>query len=253
MNRAALRRLVAPAIATVIVCAILIGLGVWQVERLAWKENLIAQVTARMTAKPVAAPGPIVWPGLDVSAVEYQPVTVNGRFRNDREVHVIYSLTAPKGPVGGVGYEVMTPFVTDEGWTVYVNRGFVPAAKRDPATRAEGQIEGETTVTGLIRRPADRSWFMPGDNAAKNEWFSRDPLRWAAAYGEPVMSLAPYIVDATFDPALPGGIPQGGETIVDFPNSHLGYAITWFGLAACCAGVFIAFAIGRLRSAQPPP
>jgi surfeit locus 1 family protein len=249
MNRAALRKLIVPAIATVIVCTILVGLGIWQVERLAWKEGLIAQVAARATAAPVAAPGPMVWPGLDIEQLEYQPVTVNGKFENDKEVHVIYTLTSPKGPIGGVGYEVMTPLVTDEGWMVYVNRGFVPAANRDPKTRAESQIEGETTVTGLVRRSADRSWFMPGDDSAKNEWFSRDPSQWAAAYGLPAASVAPYIIDADYDPSLPGGIPQGGETIVDFPNNHLGYAITWFGLAACCAGVFIAFAVGKLRAA----
>jgi surfeit locus 1 family protein len=248
MNRAALSKLIAPAVAAAVACAILVGLGIWQVERLAWKEALIAQVTSRMTAKPVAAPGPIVWSGLDVPALEYQPVTVHGQFRNGDEAHVVYTLTSPKGPIGGVGYEVMTPLVTDEGWIVYVNRGFVPAAKRDPSTRAASQIEGETTVTGLVRRPADRSWFMPGDDAAKNQWFSRDPALFAAA-ANLTGDIAPYLIDANYDPAAPGGIPQGGETIVEFPNNHLGYALTWFGLAACCAGVFVAFAVGRLRGA----
>jgi surfeit locus 1 family protein len=243
-----MRKLILPAIAAAIVCAILIGLGMWQLERLAWKENLIAQVSARMTAKPVSAPGPLIWSGLNVGALEYQPVTVSGKFRNDKEAHVIYTLTAPKGPASGVGYAVMTPFVTDQGWIVYINRGFVPAAKRDPATRAEGQIEGETTVVGLVRGPADRSWFMPGDDAAKNEWFSRDPTLYATAAGLPANDVAPYIIDAKFDPSLPGGLPQGGETIIDFPNNHLGYAITWFGLAACCAGVFAVFAAGKLRN-----
>jgi surfeit locus 1 family protein len=241
------RKLLAPTLATVIVCAILVGLGVWQLQRLAWKEALIAQVFSRLTAAPIAAPAPADWPHLDFTALEYRAVTVAGKFLNADEAHVIYTLTAPKGRSGGVGYLVMTPLVANAGWIVYINRGFVPRERRDAAARPEGQIEGETTVTGLLRRPADRSWFMPGDNAAGNEWFSRDPALYAAGASLPLPDVAPYIIDANFDPTLPGGLPQSGETVVDFPNNHLGYAITWFGLALCCAGVFLAFARGKLR------
>jgi surfeit locus 1 family protein len=244
------RRLVVPGIAALIVCAILVGLGVWQVNRLAWKEALIAEVTARIGARPVAAPGPLTWPGIDLADLEYQPVTVNGKYQNNDEIHVVYALTEPKGKFGGLGDMVMTPFVTDAGWIVYVNRGFVPEAKIDPATRPGSRIEGETTVTGLLRRTADRAWFMPGDDSVKNEWFSRDPKLYAAAQSLPAPSVAPYLIDAKFDPSLAEGVPQGGETVIDFPNNHLGYAITWFGLALCCAGVFTAFAVTRLRAAR---
>jgi surfeit locus 1 family protein len=226
--------------------AILAGLGVWQVERLGWKEALIARVTERLGAPPVAAPGPAAWPSLDAGDLEYRPVTVTGTFLNDREVDVIAALTEPKGKVGGIGYLVMTPLVTDAGWVVYVNRGFVPEAKKLASSRPGSLLSGTTTVTGLFRAPRDRAWFMPGDNTTTNAWFSRDPALYAKTYGVPG-AIAPYIIDANFDPALPEGIPQGGETIVTFPNSHLGYAITWFGLALCCVGVFIAFASGRLR------
>lgn len=240
------RGLIGPLIATLVTVAILTGLGVWQVKRLAWKEALIARVTERLDAPPVAAPGPAAWPQLDIGELEYEPVTVTGTFLNDREIHVVNALTAPKGKFGGLGYLVMTPLVTDAGWTVYVDRGFVPREKKAPETRAEGEISGATTVTGLFRAPHGRSWFIPADNPETNEWFSRDPALYARTTGVSG-PVAPYIIDAVFDPALPGGLPQGGETIVAFPNSHLGYAITWFGLALCCAGVFVAFARGRLR------
>jgi surfeit locus 1 family protein len=141
----------------------------------------------------------------------------------------------------------MTPLRTAEGWIAYVNRGFVPQDKTDPASRKADQIDGETTVTGLLRAPRDRSWFMAGDDPIKNEWFSRDPALYARASGLPSDKVAPYIIDARADPVLPGGLPQGGETIVDFPNSHLQYAITWFGLAAGLAGGFAVFAWGRLK------
>ena len=246
--RPAARSLVLPALATLIVVAILCTLGVWQVERLAWKEALIARVNAGLTATPVSAPGPAEWPTLDLADHEYQSVTVSGTFQNGKEVAVVYALTEPKGKAGGIGYMIMTPLTTSDGWTVYVNRGFVPLAMKLPAKRAGSDIDGPTTVTGLLRQPADRNWFMPGDNAAGNEWFSRDPKLYAAAQGLPAGSVAPYIIDAYFDPALPGGLPQGGETIVAFPNNHLGYAITWFGLALASLGVFAAFAWKRLKS-----
>jgi surfeit locus 1 family protein len=248
-----MRRLVLPAIATAFGLAILIGLGIWQVERLAWKEALIARVTSRLDAPPVPAPAPADWAKLDLADLQYEPVTVTGHFDNAREIYVVQPLTEPKGRLGGLGYMVMTPLTTADGWTVYVNRGFVPTANKDPATRPGGQVEGETTVTGLLRQPYDRSWSAPADNAAKNEWFSRDPALYARASGLDPAKVAPYLIDARFDPSLAGGMPQGGETLVEFPNNHLQYAITWFGLAAALAGVFVAFARGRLRKDVPPP
>ncbi len=233
--------------AVLVALVILCGLGTWQVQRLHWKEALIARVSAGLKADPVAAPTPRDWPALDLAKSEYQPVTVAGRFDNAHEIHVIYTLTEPKGPIGGPGYFVMTPFTTDGGWIVYVNRGFVPAAKVDPATRAEGQVEGETTVTGILRQPGRRSWFMPADNAAKDQWFSRDPALYAAAQGLPASQVAPYIIDERFDPNRPGGLPQGGETRVIFPNNHLGYIITWYGLAFSLALVYVPYLVRRLK------
>ncbi len=234
------------SIAALVALVILCGLGTWQVQRLHWKVALIARVTAGLKAEPVPAPGPAAWPTLDVGAGAYQPVTVTGRFDNAQEIHVVYTLTEPKGPIGGLGYFVMTPLETAGGWFVYVNRGFVPAAKADPATRAEGQVTGVTAVTGALRQPARRSWFMPADNTAKNQWFSRDPALYAAAEGLPPGEVAPYIIDERYDPARPGGLPQGGETVVDLPNNHLGYAITWYGLALGLALVFVPYMWKRL-------
>lgn len=241
------RRVVLPLAAAVVAFLVLCALGAWQVERLFWKEALIARVEAGLAAAPVAAPGPAAWPELDVAAMEYRPVEVRGTYDHGREIHVVYTLVSPKGPLGGIGYQVLTPFRADAGWWVYVNRGFVPRDAKDPAARAAGQVAGETTVTGLLRRPGQRSWFMPADDAAANAWFSRDPALFATAAGLAAEAVAPYVIDARFDPDLPGGLPQGGETIVSFPNNHLGYAITWFGLAAALAGVTIAVIVKRVR------
>lgn len=241
------------SVAALVAFVILCGLGTWQVQRLHWKEALIAHVNAGLKAAPVPAPAPGQWPTLDFGKSEYQPVEVTGRFDNSREIHVLYSLTEPKGPVGGVGYFVMTPLETAGGWYVYVNRGFVPIAKADPATRPQGQIEGTTTVVGPLRRPGNRSWFMPADNPVKNQWISRDPRLFAAAEGLPAAKVAPYIIDERFDPNRPGGLPQGGETVIDFPNNHLGYLITWYGLALSLALVYVPYLwkrLGDLRAAR---
>jgi len=235
------------AIAAAILFAILVALGIWQLERRAWKEALIARVEAGLAAAPSPAPGPAVWPTLDLTGMEYQPVQVTGVFDHANEVHVVHTLADPKGPFGGIGYQVFTPLRTSEGWWVYVNRGFVPRERKDPTARGEGQIAGEVVVTGLLRAPHRRSWFTPGDDIEDNAWFSRDPVPFAAASGLPADAVAPYYIDAMADPEMPGGLPQGGETIVSFPNNHLQYALTWFGLAAVLVAVFAAFVLRRMR------
>lgn len=245
MSRA--RGIVVPGILALIGIAILCGLGVWQVQRLHWKENLIATVEARIHAAPITAPGPGAWP-IDIDRLDYQPVTVSGRFLNDKEIYVFASLLEPNGPVGGVGYRVLTPLETDGGWYLIVNRGFVPEAQKDPATRPEGQLPGEVTVTGILRPAEQRGMFTPANDPARNIWFTRDPAEIAAFLKLPADKVAPYTVDAVFDPVYP--LPQGGETVVSFPNNHLQYAVTWFGLALALAGVYLVWAWKRIGSSE---
>ena len=121
--------------------ALFLGLGAWQVQRLAWKRDLIARVDARLAAEPVAAPGPAAWDGLSRDADEYARVTASGRFDHAREVQSL--AVTELGP----GYWVLTPLETP-AFTVIVNRGFVPQDRRDPASRQEGAIPGEVTVSG---------------------------------------------------------------------------------------------------------
>jgi surfeit locus 1 family protein len=242
------RRLLWQALAATVGIVVLLGLGVWQLQRLQWKEGLIAHVAAGLTAAPM--PAPRDWDRLNVADLEYTPVRVSGHFLHDREIFANATLTEPKGPRTGFGFFLMTPFQTDEGWIVYVNRGFVPREFKAPDARPGSDPTGEATVVGLVRAPIDRAWFMPADDATRNEWFSRDPKLYAAAAGIPSEQVAPYLIDAAFDPSLPNGLPQGGETIVDFPNNHLGYALTWFGLAA---GLAVVFGMYGWRQLRPKP
>ncbi|WP_435536144.1 SURF1 family protein [Azospirillum sp. ST 5-10] len=198
------------------------ALGVWQLQRRAWKHDLIARVEERVGAAPVPAPGPAAWPAVDAARDEYRRVRTAGRFRHEDE-----TLVRAVTDLGG-GFWVLTPFRTDRGFTVLVNRGFVPPERRDPASRAAGQIAGETTVTGLLRVSEPGGGFLRANDPAAGRWYSRDVAAIAAARG--LGEVAPYFIDADAT-ANPGGLPAGGLTVVAFSDHHLVYALTWFALA----------------------
>lgn len=225
-----LRSVIAGA-AVVLVIALFVGLGIWQLDRRAWKLDLIARVEARLAAPPVAAPGPVAWTGISADD-GYTRVTATGRFLNDRETPVL-AVT-----VNGSGYWILTPLVTP-GFTVLVNRGFVPPDRRDPATR-EAPV-GEVTVTGLLRVTEPGGAFLRSNDPASGRWYSRDVTAIAASEG--VVDAAPYFIDA--DAASnPDDLPIGGLTVVSFRNTHLSYALSWFGLAGGLA--FLAWRSRRL-------
>jgi surfeit locus 1 family protein len=153
-------------------------------------------------------------------------------------------LSEPKGRFSGQGYWVLTPLELGSGAIVIVNRGFVPIERKDPSTRREGQIEGPVTVTGFLRMPEVGNWFTPANKPARGAWYRRDPAEIARHFS--LARAAPFMIDADAA-AVPGGLPQGGETRLVFANTHLGYALTWFGLALALLGVFTVFAGQRLR------
>ncbi len=202
-------------------------LGVWQVERLAEKEALIAEVGSQLGEKPYDLPDADQWNAIDLGVYAYHPVTVKGRYLNDRSVLVFTNLPEPKGRFGGPGFWVMTPMEADTGGIIFVNRGFIPQPSEKSFANAPGP-EGEQIVSGIALRPEAAGAFTPVPDKARNVEWVRDPVRLAAMAGieGPVF---PYTLDA---PAgEPGALPQGGETVIEFPNNHLGYAITWFGFA----------------------
>ena len=233
--------LVLPTLFTLAMMAALLGLGTWQVQRLAWKQALIAAVNERTTRTPVEAPLFGEWPGLDKDSLEYRHVRVTGHFDHAAEVQVYTDLPEPKGKAGGLGYWIMTPLRRDDGSTILINRGFVPQDRRDPSSRREGQVEAAVTITGLARWSEDRNAFTPNDEPQKGDWFTRDVKAIAAARN--LTQVAPFFIDAEASP--PGGLPQGGETRLVFPNRHLEYALTWYGLAIALAGVYLVFAWRR--------
>jgi surfeit locus 1 family protein len=231
-----------PTVVTIAGLATLTGLGTWQLQRLAWKTELIATVEARVNAGPIPLPVPVEWARLDLDALEYRPVTATGAFDHAHEFHVFTHLPEPRGPHRGAGYWIITPLLLESGGTVLVNRGFVPRDFKDPATRAAGQVAGPLTVTGLVRAPERQQAFVPDNDRERNIWFFRDVAAMAAAAGRP--DAAPFLIDERAN-AVPGGLPQAGETRLRFANDHLQYALTWYGLVLCLGGVYIAFWIAN--------
>jgi surfeit locus 1 family protein len=236
------RALLWPGFFSLLGVALLISLGVWQLHRLAWKEALIAQVTSRVGAPPAPLPSEADWPRLLPSEYEYRHVRVAGTFDTRRQVFVYRALETPRGQYGGPGYLVLTPLRLAEGGTILVNRGFVPDERKQAVAAQSLSPDATVDVTGLMRSPEPRTWFTPADDPAKGEWFTRDPAAIGAAMK--LDRLAPFTIDADAN-ADPAALPEGGETVISFPNNHLAYAFTWFGMAAALIGVFTAFALKK--------
>jgi surfeit locus 1 family protein len=236
------RALIWPGLFSLLGVAILSSLGVWQLHRLAWKEGLIAAVTSRVGAPPSPVPSEADWPRLLPAEYEYRHVRVAGAFDTARQVFVYRALETPRGRYGGPGYLVLTPLRLVDGGTILVNRGFVPDQRKAAVATQSLSPEANVEVTGLMRSPEPRNWFTPADDPATGEWFTRDPAAIGAAMK--LDRLAPFTIDADANPD-PAALPEGGETALSFPNNHLAYAFTWFGMAAALIGVFATFALKK--------
>ena len=223
-----------------------VWLGTWQMQRLAEKDALIAAVDTRLDAEPVPVPPAEQWANLDLEALNFQPVSLTGAFRYNQTVTVFTSLANARGSVSGPGYWVVTPFVLADGGTVFVNRGFVPQDFQEAAVTDGQRDDGQVTISGLLR-PAEAAGMMtPGPNTSDRIEWVRDPVRLAAMVDPALAPFAPFYVDLPAGPA--GELPQGGETVVEFPNNHLGYAYTWYGFAIV-AVIMLAFWLARQRAA----
>ena len=208
-------------------------LGTWQVQRLFWKLDLIARVEARVHSAAVPAPSPSDWTGIDAANDEYRHVIATGIFEHRKTV-LVQAVTEL-----GAGFWVMTPLLRDDHSTILINRGFVPMDRRDAASRAQGDVAGRVNVTGLMRTSEPGGGFLRSNDPADGRWYSRDVAAIASAQG--LTDVAPYFIDA--DKTLnPGGLPVGGLTVVNFRNSHLAYALTWYAMAAMSAvGAYLVY------------
>lgn len=227
------RRMVLVAVVGVFALAMLLALGTWQVQRLQWKEALLDRIAERMASEPRPL-SEIATRVATEGDVDYWPVEASGTFRHEGERHFFATHE------GQSGFYVYTPLELADGRFVLVNRGFVPYDLKEPASRPQSQVGGEVTVPGLARDRLDDkpSFIVPDNDPAQNifYWKDLDAMARSSGVGE-VEDYLPFFIDADATPN-PGGLPVGGVTIVDLPNNHLQYAVTWYGLAAALVAVF---------------
>lgn len=221
-----MRRYVFPLLLGLIGCAILVSLGVWQIERLHWKQAMLAAIEARIGADPQELPPE----GTDTRALKYTPVRLMGA-TTGAEIRV---LSGEKGT--GPGFEVIAAFETGDGRHVLLDRGFIAEERAGDPRPATAMI-----VTGNLHWPEETDAYTPAPDAKTGIWFARDVPAMAAALGtEPVLVVA-RTVQGDAQGVMPR--PLGTEGI---PNDHLEYAITWFLLAIVWAGM-TAFLLWRIR------
>lgn len=238
--RFSFRPMLVPTLWFIPAFAILISLGVWQIERLHWKLDLLARIHSGLSAPPVSLHD--AFPASDathVDAADYRRVVAHGRFENDQEVRFFTT-----GKQGVPVYHIVTPFVLGEGGVLLIDRGLVPVGPGGTEFYKPYGWEGTRNVVGVLRKPSAPNWFTPPVDRAKRVVHTRDPRTLAAAFGW--KNVLPVFMEADATPN-PGGWPKGGQTIVDLPNDHLQYAITWFGLAFGLLVVYLAYHRSRGR------
>ncbi len=223
-------------VSVIISLAVLVALGNWQVQRLHWKEGLLASIEQRIQSSPVALQTAVTqWQ--QTADVDYLPVRLDGTFRHAEEQHFLATHD------GQSGWYVYAPLQLRDGRVVIVNRGFVPYALKEPGNRPWQPVAGVQDLRGLARNPLhDKPGWMLPDNAPEDRiWYWKDFGGMAEAMNLQNETVVPFFVDLAATPVTTGG-PIGGVTRVSLPNRHLEYAITWFGLAAALvliAGVFV--------------
>jgi surfeit locus 1 family protein len=218
-----------PTLFTVPTLILLLGLGTWQVERLHWKENLIATRTERSTAAPVPLPSD----GASPASFDFSKAAVTGHFLNDKEM-----LLAARSLNGNLGFHVVTPFVESDGRSILVDRGWIPLELKNPADRKAGEIEGPTKIEGVLRGSQKGGWFVPDNKPGERVWWYVDVPAMARSVG--LEGARPYFLEAGPAPN-PGLYPLGGQSHIDLPNNHLQYALTWYSFAVSLAVIYVIY------------
>ncbi len=217
------RALLVPAASTAAMLGVLLGLGVWQLHRLAWKRQLLAEIAAAEQAPPVPLPA---------HPSPFRKVAVSGQLRGD--ARALYGAEVRDGRSGPVlGGQLLVPLVRSGALPVIADLGWVPADRRDTVTLPAGDV----TIAGYLRPAEHPGLFSATDNPRARLFYTLDPAAVGAALGFP--AVAPFTLVALGAPP-PAGLPDPARALPRPPNDHLQYALTWFGLAAVLLGVFAA-------------
>ena len=233
------RGIVIPAAFALLGFIVLLGLGTWQIERKAWKEALIATLGQRLGGSPAELPPLGQWAKLTPADFEFTRVRLRAEFTKADAALVFSGGSAIRDDAKGVGYFVFAPARLSNGAQVVINRGFAPG-KSFPAAPA-----GAAEIVGAVRFPETPSWFVSAHDAAGEVWTVRDPAAMATRKGWG--TVAPFYIEQE-SPVPPGGLPHPAPLKVQLRNEHLQYAITWYGLAAVWAVMFVLWASRQRRS-----
>jgi len=236
------RGLFMPIVTTTAAFAVLVGLGAWQLQRKEWKENLIDSMTARFQAPPQNLPAQDKWPEMTAENSEFLRVKIDADFWPTRDAYAYIAGSALRDDIKSPGYFVFRPAKLPDGRIVVVNRGYVPLDD------TEQSKPGRVTLTGYLRWPEPKSMFVSSSDSNGETWFVRDQRAMAAmrGWGE----VAPFYIDQEA-PVPEGGLPRPAKLQVTLRNDHLGYALTWFGLAAVLVIVFASWLFSRRRKDVP--
>ncbi len=235
---------------TLVMLAVFIGLGVWQLERRVEKHALIAALTERLAVEPVPLPPPSEWNRLTPPKDEFRRVRFTASYTAGPGAMVFSSGSAVRDDVSGPGTWAFMPAQLSGGQIVVINAGFVPNAMQDPAVqdRAVSQlaIGKPAELTGYLRFPRKAGMLTPAASPAKRLWFTRDQLEMSRLLGWG--DVAPFYIDLE-QPVPPNGIPSPGPLHVHLKDDHMQYAITWFALAGAVLIGFFAWWRGKRSNA----
>jgi surfeit locus 1 family protein len=238
------RSLWLPGVVAVVAFAMLMALGVWQLERKAWKENLIATLAERMSAPPSPVPPRGEWQNLTPAADEFRRVRMRAQLDPKREARVYSGGAGLRDDVKSPGYFAFAPARLADGSAVVINRGHVDNPNADASLKPIAVPESAVDVVGALRWPEPLGWVVTPYSERQDLWFVRDHRAMAQRYGWG--EVAPFYIELE-SPAPAGGVPRPGKLTVKLRNDHFGYALTWFGLAAVLVGVFGFWAGSRRR------
>ncbi|MCP4329011.1 MAG: SURF1 family protein [Alphaproteobacteria bacterium] len=212
----------------------MLALSLWQVERLEWKDSVIAERKAALKARPIPLPSVIE----AAEDWDFRRVTATGVFDHDRETYL-----GARSLNGNLGYHVLTPLRRSDGTDVIVDRGWIPLRSHDRANRPGSLTAGEITVAGVARTTGKRGWLTPEDSPEEEFWFVVD----IDAIGRhlELKNVVPVYIEAGRSQSVE--LPIGGQTRWELPNDHLQYAITWFCLAVALAVIYVVY-VRRLNA-----
>ncbi len=217
-------RLLLPLLVTLPLFAVLLGLGTWQAQRLGWKTGILARIDVAEASPPIPLPA---------EPVPFSKVEAAGRFDHAHE-----SLVGLEVRGALLGSRLVTPLLREGAPAILVDRGWVPLERREGVDRPEGEVR----VTAWVRPTERVGWFSATDDAAGRRFYTFDPATIGPALGLP--SVASFGLVALGEGT---GLPQADRRLPRPSNNHLGYAITWYGLAVALAGVFFVWARRRLK------